>query len=148
MWRERGSEREFEGEHVRLGHALNLPQSLSRPHPPILIAGSGETDAATRRSLRRRLQHPTLPEIPRQLDLLRRLCDEVGRDYDAIEKTAPFAFDVGEGGAKVGELLDRLRWLAGMGIEMVSGWVVGVDRITPIEIMGREVIPAAAAFAR
>jgi alkanesulfonate monooxygenase SsuD/methylene tetrahydromethanopterin reductase-like flavin-dependent oxidoreductase (luciferase family) len=28
-------------------------------------------------------------------------------------------------------------------IETVFGWVVDVDRITPIEIMGREVIPAA-----
>jgi hypothetical protein len=26
---------------------------------------------------------------------------------------------------------------------MVSGWVVGVDRISPSEIMGREVLPAA-----
>jgi hypothetical protein len=31
-----------------------------------------------------------------------------------------------------------------MGIETVFGWVVGVDRITPIETMGREVIPAVA----
>lgn len=150
MWEgERGSERAFDGQHVRLGRALNLPQSLSRPHPPILIAGSGEkrtlplvaryADACNIR--------PS-PEISRQLELLRRLCDEAGRDYDAIEKTAPFAFDVGEDGSKVGELLGRLRWLAGMGIEMVSGWVVGVDRIRPIEIMGREVIPVAAAFGR
>jgi alkanesulfonate monooxygenase SsuD/methylene tetrahydromethanopterin reductase-like flavin-dependent oxidoreductase (luciferase family) len=149
MWEgERGSERAFAGEHVRLGRALNLPQSLGRPHPPILIAGGGEkrtlplvaryADACNIR--------PS-PEIPRQLELLRRLCDEAGRDYHAIEKTAPFAFDVGDDGSKVGELLDQLRWLAGMGIEMVSGWVVGVDRITPIEIMGREVIPAAAEFA-
>ena len=146
MWEgERGSEQAIDGEFVRLGRALNLPQSLTRPHPPILIAGSGEkrtlplvaryADACNIR--------PS-PEIPRQLDLLRRLCDEAGRDYDAIEKTAPFAFDVGEDGSRVGELVDRLRWLAGMGIEMVSGWVVGVDRITPLEIMGREVIPAVA----
>ena len=40
--------------------------------------------------------------------------------------------------------MDRLRWLAGLGVESVIGWVVGVDRIRPIEIMGREVIPAAA----
>jgi alkanesulfonate monooxygenase SsuD/methylene tetrahydromethanopterin reductase-like flavin-dependent oxidoreductase (luciferase family) len=150
MWDgERGSERAFDGEYVRLGHALNLPQSLGRPHPPILIAGSGEkrtlplvaryADACNIR--------PS-PEIPRQLELLHRLCDEAGRDYDRIEKTEPFAFDVGEGGSKVGELLSKLERLAGMGIEMVSGWVVGVDRITPIEIIGREVIPAAAAFAR
>jgi hypothetical protein len=127
---------------------LEPSQSLGRPHPPILIAGGGEkrtlplvaryADACNIR--------PS-PEIPRQLELLRRLCDEAGRDYHAIEKTAPFAFDVGDDRSKVGELLDQLRWLAGMGIEMVSGWVVGVDRITPIEIMGREVIPAAAEFA-
>ncbi len=43
MWDgEHGDERPFEGEHVRLGRALNVPQSLQRPHPPILIAGSGE----------------------------------------------------------------------------------------------------------
>ena len=42
MWAgERGDERPFEGTHTRLGRALNVPQSLARPHPPILIAGSG-----------------------------------------------------------------------------------------------------------
>jgi hypothetical protein len=84
------------------------------------------------------------PDIPRQLDLLRRLCDEAGTDYEAIEKTVPFGFDVGERGERVPELLGQLRWLAGMGIETVLGWVVGVDRIRPLEIMGREVIPEAA----
>jgi alkanesulfonate monooxygenase SsuD/methylene tetrahydromethanopterin reductase-like flavin-dependent oxidoreductase (luciferase family) len=148
MWAgEHGSEAAFAGKHVRLGRALNVPQSLSRPHPPILIAGSGEKrtlplvarygDACNIR--------PT-PEIPRQLDLLRRLCEEEGRDFDAIEKTAPFAFDVGEDGSKAGEVVERLRWLAGMGIETVFGWVVGVDKIKPIEIMGREVIPEVAEF--
>ena len=147
MWEgDRGSERGFEGRHVRLGQALNLPQSLQRPHPPILIAGSGEKrtlplvarygDACNIR--------PS-PKIPQQLDLLKRLCEREGRDYGAIEKTAPFFFDVGEKGSQVGELVGRLQWLAGMGIETVFGWVVGVDRIKPIEIMGRDVIPAVAA---
>jgi F420-dependent oxidoreductase-like protein len=147
MWSgEHGSEQAFEGKHVRLGRALNLPQSLSRPHPPILIAGSGEKrtlplvarygDACNIR--------PS-PEIPRQLDLLRRLCEKEGRDYDAIEKTAPFGFDVGEDGSKAREVVEQLRWLGGMGIETVLGWVVGVDRIRPIDIMGREVVPAVAA---
>ena len=146
MWEgERGSERAFEGAHVQLDRALNLPQSLSRPHPPILIAGSGE-----RRTLPLVARYATAcnisptPELPQKLDLLRRLCDEQGRDYATIEKTVPFGFDVGDDGAKVGELIDRLRWLAGLGVETVIGWVVGVDRIRPIEIMGREVIPAAA----
>jgi hypothetical protein len=56
----------------------------------------------------------------------------------------PFGFDVGEDGAKAGAVVEQLRWLAGMGVQTVFGWVVGVDRITPLEIMGREVIPAVA----
>ncbi|HKS70624.1 MAG TPA: LLM class flavin-dependent oxidoreductase, partial [Ktedonobacterales bacterium] len=146
MWTgEQGGERPFHGRYVQMERPLNVPQSLSRPHPPILIAGSGE-----RRTLPLVARYADAcnirpsPEIPRQLELLRRLCEQEGRDYDAIEKTAPFGFDVGADGSKVGELLSQLRWLADMGIQTVLGWVVGVDSITPIEIMGREVIPAVA----
>jgi F420-dependent oxidoreductase-like protein len=146
MWEgEQGDERPFHGAQVRLERPLNRPQSLSRPHPPLLIAGSGK-----RRTLPLVARYADAcnlrpsPEIPRQLELLRRLCEQEGRDYNAIEKTAPFGFDVGADGAKVGEQLQQLRWLASMGIETVFGWVVGVDQITPLEVMGREVIPAAA----
>jgi F420-dependent oxidoreductase-like protein len=146
MWHgEQGDQRPFHGEHVRLERPLNVPQSLSRPHPPILLAGSGE-----RRTLPLVARYADAcnlkpsPEIPRQLELLRALCEREGRDYDAIEKTAPFGFDVGPDGSKAGEVVERLRWLAGMGIESVLGWVVNVDRIAPLEVMGREVIPAVA----
>ncbi len=146
MWEgEQGDERPFRGRYIRLERPLNVPQSLSRPHPPILIAGSGR-----RRTLPLVARYadacnlPPSPEIPRQLELLRRLCEQEGREYDAIEKTAPFGFDVGPDGSKVGELVHQLRWLASLGIETVLGWVVGVDSITPLEIMGREVIPAVA----
>jgi alkanesulfonate monooxygenase SsuD/methylene tetrahydromethanopterin reductase-like flavin-dependent oxidoreductase (luciferase family) len=146
MWEgEHGSDEPVAGEHVRMARALNLPQSLSRPHPPILIAGGGE-----RRTLPLVARYgdacniPPSPELPRKLDVLRRLCDEAGRDYDAIEKTVPFGFDVGEDGSKAGEVVGQLRWLAGMGAQTVIGWVVGVDRIRPIEVMAREVIPAVA----
>jgi F420-dependent oxidoreductase-like protein len=148
MWTgEQGDECPFHGRYVNMERPLNLPQNLSRPHPPILIAGSGE-----RRTLPLVARYADAcnlrpsPEIPRQLELLQRLCESEGRDYGAIEKTVPFGFDVGPDGAKVPELLDRLRWLAGMGIETVFGWVIGVDQIAPLEIMGREVIPAAAEF--
>jgi hypothetical protein len=36
-----------------------------------------------------------------------------------------------------------LRELAALGVETVLGWVVGVERMRPLEIMAREVIPAA-----
>ena len=146
MWAgSQGVERPFHGKHIVLERPLNSPQSLTRPHPPILIAGSGE-----RRTLPLVARYADAcnlrpgPDIPRQLDLLRRLCDVEKRDYEAIEKTVPFGFDVGEDGSKATAVVEQLRWLAGMGIQTVFGWVVGVDRITPLEVIGREVIPTAA----
>jgi F420-dependent oxidoreductase-like protein len=146
MWNgERGDERPFEGKHYRLERPLNLPQSISRPHPPIMIAGDGEKK--TLRLVARYADACSLrpgPQVPGKLDVLRRHCEEEGRDYDSIEKTCAFAFDVGERGEKVEELIGQLRWLSEMGIETVIGFVPRVDRISPLEIIGREVIPAVA----
>ena len=146
MWQgERGDGRPFRGEHVRMQRSLNVPQSLSRPHPPILIAGGGE-----KRTLPLVARYadacniPPSPDLPRKLDLLRRLCEREGRDYARIEKTVPFAFDPGADGSNVAELLGQLRWLGGMGAQTVFGWVTGMDQIKPIEVMGRDVIPAVA----
>ena len=148
MWSgERGDECPFEGRHYRLERPLNFPQSLSRPHPPIMIAGDGEKK--TLRLVARYADACSLrpgPDVPRKLNVLRQHCEAEERDYEKIEKTCAFAFDVGEDGEKVGEVIGGLRWLAGMGIETVIGFVPNVDRITPLEVIGREVIPAVAEF--
>jgi F420-dependent oxidoreductase-like protein len=148
MWSgERGDERPFEGKHYKLGRPLNLPQSLTRPHPPIMIAGDGEKK--TLRLVARYADACSLrpgPQVPGKLDVLRRHCEDVGRDYEEIEKTCAFAFDVGEGGEKVEELVGQLRRLSQMGIETVIGMVPEVDRIRPLEIIGREVIPEVTEF--
>jgi F420-dependent oxidoreductase-like protein len=145
MWTgEQGSEAPVDGSYVRMARALNNPQSLSRPHPGILIAGGGE-----RRTLPLVARYadacniPPTPELPQKLDRLRQLCDEIGRDFNEIEITVPYGFDVGDDGSKADEIIGQLRWLAGLGVETVIGWVVGVERIAPIEVMGRTVVPAA-----
>jgi F420-dependent oxidoreductase-like protein len=143
MWQ--GDKRPFEGKYYRIERPFNIPQSLTRPHPPILIAGSGEQK--TLRLVARYADACNLqpgPQIPKKLEVLRQHCDTEGRDYNAIEKTCMFAFDVGEDGSKVGDLIGQLRWLAGMGIQTVLGVVPQVYQITPLEIIGREVIPAVA----
>ncbi|HEX9133281.1 MAG TPA: LLM class F420-dependent oxidoreductase [Ktedonobacteraceae bacterium] len=146
MWQgQHGDERPFEGKHYRIERLLNLPQSLTRPHPPILIAGSGEQK--TLRLVARYADACNLqpgPQVPKKLEVLRQHCETEGRDYDAIEKTCMFAFDVGEHGSRVGELIGQLRWLASMGIQTVLGVIPHVYQITPLEIIGREIIPAVA----
>ena len=149
MWSgERGDERPFTGKHFRLERPLNLPQSLSRPHPPILIGGAGETK--TLRLVARYADACNLfpmPDLPRKLEVLRRHCEAEGRDYAAIGRTCAFRFDVGADGSGVGELIGRLRSLAGMGIQTVIGSVQGIEQIRPLERIGREVLPAVAEFA-
>src|SRR5215472_2788583 len=146
MWHgEQGDKRPFEGTYYRIERPFNIPQSLTRPHPPILVAGSGEQK--TLRLVARYADACNLqpgPQISKKLDVLRQHCEADGRDYDAIEKTCMFAFDVGEDGSKVGDLIGQLRWLAGMGIQTVLGVVPQIYQITPLEIIGREVIPAVA----
>ena len=143
MWS--GDETPYKGKHYRLERPLNSPQSLSRPHPGILIGGSGEQK--TLRLVARFADACNLwptPEVPHKLQVLRAHCEAVGRDYDAIEKTAMFHLDVGENGEKVDAIIGQLHWLAGMGIQTVIVGVKDVWRIKPLEIIGERVIPAAA----
>lgn len=146
MWTgDHGDDLPFEGRHFHLGRALNSPQSLTRPHPPILIGGEGE-----RRTLRLVARYADAcnlfpsPEIPRKLDVLRRHCEAEDRDYDGIRKTCMWNFELGKGGSKVAETIERLRWLAGMGIDTVLGPIPKTDQIKHIEVLAQEVIPAVA----
>jgi F420-dependent oxidoreductase-like protein len=122
MWR--GDEQPFHGRHYQLDRPLNSPNSLQRPHPPILIGGSGE-----RRTLRLVAQYGDacnlfdMPgrfadDLPRKLGALRLHCKELGRDYNEIEKTTVTMFDLGE------DRQDGLRRLAGHLRELAD---IGID---------------------
>jgi F420-dependent oxidoreductase-like protein len=143
MWR--GDESPYPGTHYQPERPLNSPQALSSPHPPILIGGSGERK--TLRLVARYAQACNLfpgPDVAHKLDALRAHCDAEGRDYDEITKTCYFVFDVGEKGEKAGEVADQLGKLAELGFEGAIGMVANVWQVTPLEVMGSEVIPAVA----
>ncbi len=130
MWR--GDEIPFAGRHYRLERPLNVPQALRRPHPPVLIGGGGEKK--TLRLVARYADACNLferglgPEgLARKCDILRRHCDEVGRDYEEIEKTALSRLTLskdGTGTSRTGEpmmsvdqAVDRYGRLAEAGID-------------------------------
>lgn len=88
MWSD--EEGPFSGAHYRLAETINVPPAIQRPHPPIVIGGSGE-----KKTLRLVAQYaqatnliaPDVETVRHKLEVLRQHCDEVGRDYQEIEKT-------------------------------------------------------------
>lgn len=118
MWQ--GDETPYAGMHYQLVRPLNAPNSVQRPHPPIMIGGSGE-----RKTLRLVAQYADacnlfdLPgtefadNLPHKLAVLRKHCADLGRDYATIEKTVASRF------TDTAELLARLRELAAIGFDHV-----------------------------
>ena len=145
MWS--GDESPYHGKHYTLERTLNSPQSLSRPHPPILIGGGGEKK--TLRMVAEYAQACNLwagPELERKLDILREHCAAVGRDYDDIEKTVMFHFDTGKDGENIDAMLEQLQGLAALGVSHAHGRIMNVSDITPIEMLGERLVPVAAGF--
>lgn len=80
----------YEGTHYQLAETLCSPQPVSTPRPRVLIGGGGE-----RKTLRLVAKYADACNIigdsatvAHKVDVLRRHCDEVGRDPGEIEVTA------------------------------------------------------------
>lgn len=119
MWS--GDETAFDGKHYRPQQPINNPTSPQRPHPPILIGGSGE-----RRTLRLVAQYAdacNLSDLPdggatlrHKLAVLAQHCDDVGRPYEEIHKTVSTFFAPS---APPEEFVARCGVLAGWGLDHV-----------------------------
>lgn len=84
------------GRHYQVTDALCLPKPVQKPHPPILIGGTGEQVL-----LKLVARHADMwnasadaAEMGRLVGVIKRHCDAIGRDPDTIEKTImiPFAY--------------------------------------------------------
>ncbi|WP_406640431.1 LLM class F420-dependent oxidoreductase [Amycolatopsis sp. WGS_07] len=142
MWAE--GDEPFTGTYVSAERLLNSPQPIQRPHPPILIGGSGE-----KKTLRFVAQYGDIcnlmpgSDLPRKLEVLKQHCEDVGRDYSEITKTAAVRLDTGENGEKTGQLLDELGRLSELGFSVATGWAHGVPDPAVLERFATDVIPAA-----
>jgi F420-dependent oxidoreductase-like protein len=119
MWS--GNDAAFNGKHYRLKRPINSPQSLQRPHPPILIGGTGELK--TLRLVAMYADACNLFEIPdggrtvsHKLGVLARHCAVVGRSLDDIEKTLSTRLVPDESSD---DFVQRCAMLAALGIEHV-----------------------------
>jgi F420-dependent oxidoreductase-like protein len=136
----------YHGKHNHLEETLCSPQPLSRPHPPILVAGGGE-----KKTLRMVAQYADAcnlfgpPEtVSAKLAILKQHCDALGRDYGSIEKTTLGTADVQPGKMTANDVIAQCKVLAAMGVQHAIFNIPNVHEIRPLEVFGREIIPAVA----
>jgi F420-dependent oxidoreductase-like protein len=148
MWSENNGR--FDGKYYQLAETLCVPQPLSKPHPPILIGGGGEKKtlllAAKYADACNLFAQMGLDSVRNKLDVLKRHCDSVGRDYAQIEKTALDSIHIAPGHGTTRDAIQRCKALADAGIQQVIFNMPNVHEISPLAAFGREIIPAAADF--
>ena len=139
MWA--GDEAPFAGKHYRLQRPAGSPPPLRRPHPPVLIGGTGERK--TLRLVARYADACNLFDIPdggatvkHKLEVLARHCQEVGRPYEAIEKTLSTRLHPGE---PAGEFAARCAAAAAVGIEHVVVLTPGPWTTGPVDTLGEAI---------
>ncbi len=148
MWA--GDEEPFEGKHYQLKRPLNSPQSLQKPHPPILIGGSGE-----KKTLRLVAKYGDACNLfarmgtgvlQQKLDILREHCKAEGRPYAEIEKTTLDSMhltrDGRNGTISPAQAIDGFAALAELGIDQAIFSLVNVHEPEPFEVLATEIVPA------
>ncbi len=140
----------FKGRQFQLAETLCSPQPITRPHPPILIGGGGE-----QKTLRLVAQYADacnlfarmgVDTVSHKLDVLKAHCEKVGRDYAEIEKTTLSSIHLAPGKMTAKDVIQECRTLAGLGIQHCIFNMPNVHEIKPLEIFGKEIIPALAAL--
>jgi len=136
----------YRGKHYQLERTLCSPRPLSRPHPPILVAGGGE-----KKTLRMVAQYADAcnlygtPEVIKaKLAILKRHCETLGRDYASIEKTTLGLAELGPAKMTAKDVIAQCEALASLGVDHAIFHLPDVHEIKPLETFGREIIPAVA----
>lgn len=147
MWE--GDEKPFEGKHYQLARPLNSPKPVQKPHPPILIGGTGE-----KKTLRLVAQYGDAcnlfarmgkDELKRKLDVLRDHCQTVGRPYEQIEKTTldvvSITRDGRNGSMTPSAAIDYFAGLAELGIDQAIFSMPNVAELEPFDLLATEIVP-------
>ena len=141
-----GDEASFEGQHFSAPAITNNPRPLSRPHPRIMIGGTGP-----KKTLRMVAQYADACNIgdwvgtsnmQKALDTLKGHCERLGRDYDTIEKTSLCTVNLSADDT-VDSVMGRIEGLSQMGFSHAIFNMPDVYTITPLETFASEIIPAA-----
>ncbi len=109
MWTE--DEVHFEGEHYTLKGAICQPKPLQQPHIPFWVAGGGEQ--LTLRVAAEYADYTNfggdVETFAHKSEVLRGHCDDLGRDFGAITRSANFNILCAETETEVREKMERIK---------------------------------------
>jgi F420-dependent oxidoreductase-like protein len=117
MWADDSSE--FHGKRYNLPEPINHPNALSKPHPPILIGGGGE-----QKTLKLVAEYGDACNLfydaggetaQHKLDVLKQHCEDVGRDYDEIEKTTLAGLSIAEAANNPDKTMETMKAMQSLG---------------------------------
>lgn len=149
MWA--GDEKPYQGKYYQLGRPLNVPPSVQKPHPPILIGGTGE-----RKTLRLvaqygdawnvSLRQVSKDELHHKLNVLRDHCQSIGRSYGDIEKTTletnlRITRDGRDNSLTPATAIAHFRDLSALGIDQVIFNTPNVTDLELFDLLATEIIP-------
>ncbi|HLK10266.1 MAG TPA: LLM class F420-dependent oxidoreductase [Candidatus Binatia bacterium] len=124
LWTQRTAS--FAGRYYALRDAIAEPKPVQRPHPPILVAASGE-----KRMLRIVARHADAwnsfgsPEVFRhKIAVLAEHCRAEGRDLDAIEKSVLLPAAIGDDPDAWAPLVAGYAAYLGVSPDEAAGWML------------------------
>lgn len=139
----------FDGKHYTLAETLNSPPALTRPHPPILVGGHGET-----RTLRLVAKYADACNffarhgdewLRHKLAVLKSHCEAEGRPYSNISKTViadQQAIRDPEGNLSAQRTIDHAAHLADLGFDYFHLSVPNIDRPGVLDSCRDKIVPA------
>ena len=144
-----GDEVSYAGQRFSAPAITNNPRPLSRPHPRIMIGGTGPN-----KTLRMVAQYADACNIgdwvgaenmQKALDTLKAHCEALGRDEASIEKTSLGTVNL-SGGDTPESVIGRIKALAQMGFTHAIFNMPDVSNLTSLEAFGKTIIPAVASL--
>lgn len=140
----------YQGKYYYLEYPLNSPHPVQKPHPPIVIGGSGEqktlrlvakyADACNFLSF-----FSNSDQRQHKLAVLREHCERLQRPYEHIEKTLTTVLHITRDGYKETlspqAAIDQLAVFAEDGFDHVIFTMPNVTDLEPFDVLATSIIP-------
>ena len=128
----------FEGKYYKLKNAICNPKPIQKPHPIIMVGGSGEKyllKVVAKHADRYNLFFGSPDEMKRKISILKEYCNSIGRDHDEIQYSVVLPCIVEETEKEIDQILSKYKRNDKTKEQLVQYLVDGIAIGTPEKII-------------